>query len=353
MMDRRTFLAALPAFAAARDLLAAAGPGAAAGRLGLASFSCHLHWKAVSDRRPGIPFTDAPTFYEYSRKLGAEGIQAALGTQDLDLARRLRARVEESGGCYEAELRLPAAESDLAKFENDVRLAREAGALVARSVLLSGRRYETFKTAEEFREFRARGERSLQLAEPVVKKHRLKLAIENHKDRTAPELLETLRKVGSEWVGVCLDLGNNIALLEEPHEVVRTLAPLALSVHLKDMAVELYEEGFLLSEVPLGTGMLDLPEMIRTLRASNPGIVFNLEMATREPLKVPCLTPGYWATFPERPASDLAAALTRLRRQPPKQPLPRIAGKSTEEQLALEEENNRGCLAWAREKLGF
>ncbi|HEV3027632.1 MAG TPA: sugar phosphate isomerase/epimerase, partial [Planctomycetota bacterium] len=85
----------------------------------------------------------------------------------------------------------------------------------------------------------------------------------------------------------------------------------------------------------------------------NPGIVFNLEMATRDPLKVPCLTPGYWATFPDRPAADLASALTRLRRHPPRQPLPRITGKSTAEQLILEEENNRLCLAWAREKLGF
>ncbi|HEV3025949.1 MAG TPA: TIM barrel protein, partial [Planctomycetota bacterium] len=250
MMRRRTFLASLPLFASAREVLSAAGPAAAGARLGLASFSCHLHWKAVTDHQPGIPFADAQSFYDYSRKLGADGVQAALGTQDVDLARRLRARVEETGGCYEAELRLPAAEGDLAKFENDVRLAREAGAAVARAVLLSGRRYETFKTAEEFREFRVRGERSLALAEPIVKKHQLKLAIENHKDRTAPEMLETLRKVGSEWIGVCLDLGNNIALLEEPHEVVRALAPVALSVHLKDMAVEMVEEGFLLSEVP-------------------------------------------------------------------------------------------------------
>ncbi len=187
----------------------------------------------------------------------------------------------------------------------------------------------------------------------MLRRHGLKLAIENHKDRTAPEMVDLLRKLATEWIGVCVDLGNNVAFLEEPHEVVRALAPFALSVHLKDMAVEMTDEGFLLSEVPLGTGMLDLPEMIRILRTANPSIVFNLEMATRDPLKVPCLTPGYWATFPERPAAELAEALTRLRRHPPKQPLPRIAGKSTAERLLVEEENNRLCLSWAREKLGL
>jgi len=353
MMNRRMFLAALPALASLRDLAAAAGPGAAPARLGLASFSCHLHWGAVGKGQPETRFSDTLSFFDYARTLGADGVQVGLRSKDAAIARRLRAHVEETGGCYEAELRLPTADAEVDAFDMDVKLSREAGATVARAVLLSGRRYETFKTADEFRDFHARSGRSLALAEPVAKKHGLRLAIENHKDHTAPEMLEMLRKLASEWVGVCVDLGNNVALLEDPAEVVRTLAPVAFSVHLKDMAVDSYDEGFLLSEVPLGTGMLDLPEMIRTLTAKNPGIIFNLEMATREPLKVPCLTPGYWATFPGRPATDLAAALARVRRHPPQHPLPRTAGKSPAEQLAVEEENNRRCLSWAREKLGL
>jgi sugar phosphate isomerase/epimerase len=351
MMDRRTFLAALPAALAA--LRAAAGSGAGSPRLGLATFSCHLHWAAAAQHRPEARFGDAQGFYDYARKLGADGVQAGLRTKDAAVARRLRAHVEETGGSYEAELGLPKPDGDVGGFEDDVKLAREAGATVARAVLLGGRRYETFKTADEFRDFRSRSERSLAMAEPIVRKHRLKLAIENHKDFTSAEMLELLGKLGSEWVGVCVDLGNNIALLEEPHEVVQALAPRAFSVHLKDMAVEAWEEGFLLSEVLLGTGHCDLPGMIRTLSAKNPGIVFNLEMATRDPLKVPCLTPAYWATFPGRPATDLAAAMSRVRLHPSPVPLPRIAGKSPAEQLALEEENNRKCLAWAREKLGL
>src|SRR5207248_5436120 len=120
---------------------------------------------------------------------------------------------------------------------------------------------------------------------PVVKKHRVRLAIENHKDRRVPELLDLLKRISSEHVGVCVDTGNNIALLEDPMEVVEALAPFAFSTHLKDMAVKEYEEGFMLSEVLLGDGFLDLKKMVvSVLQEGNPKIQFNLEMITRDPL---------------------------------------------------------------------
>jgi sugar phosphate isomerase/epimerase len=345
-MNRRGFVAAMAGVAAARSLLADAGVPKA--RIGLAAFSCHLTWKAVAARKPGVKFTDLIGFYRYGRELGAEGVQGRLPSGDGDVARRLRALVEETGGCYEADVRLPKAEGEVAGFESEVLRAREAGATVARGTLMGTRRYEVFKTLEELREFRAQGERMLGLAEPVLRRHRLRFAIENHKDQTAPELVEMLRKLSSEWIGALVDTGNNIALLEEPHAVVGALAPFAMSVHLKDMAVQPYEDGFLLSEVPLGTGFLDLPRIVAVLRAANPALVFNLEMSTRDPLKVPCLTPGYWATFPDRRATDLVAALALVRRNPPRRPPPSIEGETLARQLEDEEANNRSSLAWMR-----
>ncbi len=49
-------------------------------------------------------------------------------------------------------------------------------------------------------------------------------------------------------------------------EVVETLAPRAFTTHFKDMGLEEYRQGFLLAEVPLGTGILDLPRVVRALR---------------------------------------------------------------------------------------
>jgi len=340
-MNRRHFISTLPALATARSLLASAG--ASQSRLGICTFSCHQHWKAVGAKHEGVKFTDAPSFYRYGREIGAGGVQTPLRGAK---AAEMRALVESAGGYYEGELRLPKVEGELAAFENEVRQTREAGATVARAVFTSGRRYEAFKTREEFRAFHEQAKRTLVLIEPVLRKHQLKVAIENHKDHTTEELVALMRGISSQWVGVLVDTGNNIALLEEPHGVIEALAPFALSVHLKDMAVQSSEDGFLLSEVPLGSGMLDLQRMIATLSKANPALVFNLEMATRDPLRVPCHTESFFATFPERKATHLDAAMQRVKANPPKQPPPVVSGKPTAQVLAEEETNNRNGLAW-------
>jgi len=343
-ISRRKFLCALSALAAARSLLA--DEGASRPRLGICTFSCHQHWKAIGAKHDGVKFTDALSFYRYARELGAQGVQTPLRIADVAVARAMRELVATTGGYYEGELRLPKNENDLPAFETDVTRACEAGATVARAVFTNNRRYEFFKTLADFRAFHTQAGQALKLVEPVLRKHRLKIAIENHKDHTADELAGLMRTVGSEWIGVLVDTGNNIALLDDPYAVVETLAPFALSVHLKDMAVQSDAAGFLLSEVPLGTGMLDLPRMIAALRKANPGIVFNLEMATRDPLRVPCLTDGFFATFPERKASHLDAALRLVKSNPLKQPPPAVSGKEAAKILAEEEINNRQGLGW-------
>ena len=69
-----------------------------------------------------------------------------------------------------------------------------------------------------------------------------------------------------------------------------------------------------MSEVPLGQGTLDLPRIVELCQKHNPQIVFNLEMITRDPLKIPCLTDEYWATFPGVPGSDLARTLRMVKK---------------------------------------
>ncbi len=172
--------------------------------------------------------------------------------------------------------------------------------------MLSGRRYETFTTADAFRRFAESSEHALKLAAKAAANLDILLAVENHKDWRADELLAILKRVGNDHVGICLDTGNSIALLEDPMDVIEALAPRSFTIHFKDMGVEEYREGFLLSEVPLGTGILDLPRAVRILRAARPEIRFNVEMITRDPLRVPCLARRYWTTLPDLPGRHLA-----------------------------------------------
>jgi 3-oxoisoapionate decarboxylase len=137
-------------------------------------------------------------------------------------------------------------------------------------------------------------------------------------------------------------------------DAIETLAPYTVSTHFKDMAVEPYADGFLLSEVPLGEGIVDLNRAVATVQHARPKTRFTLEMITRNPLQVPCLTDKYWATFPDRNGKYLADTLRMVREATGRlQHLPHIDGESRAGLLQLEEENVKQCLYYARTRLGM
>ncbi len=304
-------------------------------KVGLVIYTQNLRQAALRARDRQDNLFEPLRFLEHCHELGAGGIQVPLGARDAAEMRRLRERAEQLDMFVEGIVNPPRDEADVERFEAEIRAAAAAGALAVRTVILPGRRYEFFDSLDHFHQFLARGRRSLELAAPVVQRHRVPLAVENHKDQRVDERVELLRSIGCEFVGACVDMGNNLALLEEPVEVVEKLAPWALSVHLKDQAVQEYEDGFLLSDVPLGGGCLDLKKMTDILLAAKPKVRFSLELITRDALKVPCLTDKYWATFPDLPGRDLARTLRRVR-QHRSDSLPQVSSLPADEQVALE-----------------
>ncbi len=332
----------------------AAGPAAGSARPGLLGVVIHsfaVRTAGDRGRRPQERFADPARFLEYARSLGARGVQVGLGARDDAQAEALRARVEAAGMYLEGIVTLPRDGADLGRFEAEVGTARKAGCEVVRTVMLSGRRYETFKSIAAFRRFAESSFHSLNLAAPVVARHGVLLAVENHKDWRADELIAILKRVANDHVGICLDTGNSIALLEDPMEVVEALAPWAFTTHFKDMGLEEYGDGFLLAEVPLGRGALDLPRVVQCLRKARPAIRFNIEMITRDPLLIPCLKQPFWVTLPDLPGRQLAQALCLVRDHPGSARLPRISPLPVEERLRIEEENLRLSLAFARDSL--
>jgi sugar phosphate isomerase/epimerase len=152
---------------------------------------------------------------------------------------------------------------------------------------------------------------------------------------------------------VTLDTGNNLTVLDDPIETIEKLAPYTFNVHFKDMAVEETDDGFLISEVPLGEGMLDMKRIVGIIQRAKPDVHFSLEMITRDPLSVPCLTDKYWATFDDVNGVHLAETLRRVRASVPRSPLPRITGLTPEARLALETELVDRSIVYARDQLGL
>lgn len=289
---------------------------------------------------------DTLEFLERCHALGAAGIQAPLHG---DL-RALRTRAEQLGMYIEGMVQLPA-NGETSAFEKSIEDAKAAGAECVRAAALSGRRYESFASIGEWRKFVSDSRRNLEAALPVLEKHKMPLALENHKDWTADEMAALMKSHSSEYLGVCLDFGNNIALLDDPITVTEMLAPFTIATHVKDMAVEWYNDGFLLSEVVLGQGFLDLPRMISMIRQARLRTRFSLEMITRDPLQVPCLTEKYWVPFPERNGVFLARTMQLIQKYKSAKLPPRISGLSQEAQLQAEQENVRASMEYARERL--
>ncbi len=348
--SRRQFLASAAVLPFTAALAGALGDDRRK-RLGVVQYSFAL--RLAAERAAGkTGLADPLTFLEHCHELGAGGVQISLGMRTSEYLATLRKKAETYGMDLESTIRLPKDSADCERFTNEAHCCREAGIKVLRTVLLGGRRYEQFSRADDFRRACTQAEQSVKLAEPIIAKNGLLLAIENHKDYRAGELMDVLHRICSRHLGVCVDTGNSIALLEEPLEVVRTLAPRAFTVHLKDMAVAEYDDGFLLAEVPLGEGFLDLPKMIALLGEARPEIRFNLEMITRDPLRVPCLSEHFWATSTAS-GRDLARTLNMVRKHKPTHPLPRIHDRNSKDQVAIEEENVRRSLAYAREHLNL
>ena len=320
--------------------------------LGVCVYCLGIRSRAQRPRSGGADLSDPLSFLGHCHRLGAGGIQVPLKTKHEAYYTKLRGEAEKHGMFVEGIAGLPRDRADLDRFDAEMHTAKQAGANVIRVVMMPGRRYERFDSIEEFRKLAQRGLESLQLAEPIAARHRVRLAVENHKDQRIPERLEVLQRISSEYVGACVDTGNSFALLEDPIEVVEAYAPWAFSVHLKDQAVQEYDDGFLFADIPLGEGFLDLARMVKILRGAKPEVRFSLELITRDPLKVPCLTEKYWATFAGVPGRDLARTL-RVVRANRCDRLPHVSDRPLEEQVKLEEENVMKCLAYARDHLGM
>lgn len=101
-----------------------------------------------------------------------------------------------------------------------------------------------------------------------AEKHGIVLAVENHIDMLADEMVDLITTVNSPWLGVCLDTGNNLRMFEDPVVVAEKLAPFTRATHIKDLIA--YKgnprDYSFWPSVPLGDGLIDMTKVIGFLR---------------------------------------------------------------------------------------
>ena len=102
---------------------------------------------------------------------------------------------------------------------------------------------------------------------PDLKQANLLLAIENHDRFPAKELADIIESTDPDRVGICLDTANSLGAGEGIVEVIQTLAPYTVNVHVKDFRILRYDHqmGFTVTGCPTGQGQVPLQWLFEQL----------------------------------------------------------------------------------------
>jgi len=231
-------------------------------KLGLDSYSYHLAFGAHPDFTPRRRLT-LFGFIERVSALGLDGFQI----DPLHLGARDRGYLDEVRAAAAARnlfVEYGTIGTDPRRLARELAVAARLGSPVLRTFVGCDRHHPRTDLGAEIRRAVAGLRHVRQLAADLG----VRLAVENHGDLTADELLEVIRRVDSPWVGVCLDVGNPLLTLEDPLVAIRKLSAHVVTTHFKDYAVQPTNFGAKITGAALGAGCIDLSAAWRLIRAT-------------------------------------------------------------------------------------
>jgi sugar phosphate isomerase/epimerase len=156
------------------------------------------------------------------------------------------------------------------EIQKGIRICKKLGSTVLRSVLGFKRFDPTTSIADELEI----GRNNIASSVPALERSGVRLAIENHGDVTSDELVDIVEQIDSPNVGICLDVGNSLCVLEDPWAAAERMIPFAFTTHFKDYTITGTPSGCTITGVPLGEGVLPLLDLYRLIQEQ--GIVDRL-----------------------------------------------------------------------------
>jgi sugar phosphate isomerase/epimerase len=178
----------------------------------------------------------------------------------------------------------------------------------------------------------------------------VKLAVENHGgDLQAREMKMMVEAVGTDVMGVCLDSGNPVWMLEDPHMTLEMLSPYAETSHVRDSAVWKVPEGIAVRWVNMGEGNVDIDGWIQKFIKARPGLPIIFEnLVSANPRIHRIYDAKFWDNWRHMPASELSRFLAIAEKGTPKPAMPRPEGKTVGQQRI---EDLETCVKYTRELL--
>ena len=237
-------------------------------KLGLDTYTVH---RSLTAKNPELR-ADLWSLLEQLEGLELDGLQidsSHFPGDDVPTLERLREAVEPRG--YYIEFGMGGW---------DVRRMKERMAMTA---AFGGRAVRTFcgserTTPDELELYTKLAVPAFREAAAFADKYKVAIAVENHGDFTSAQLKDLLDQVGHPRVGACLDTGNSMFRREDPLECARTLAPYALSMHLKDWTMSFDDNGEPhWKEAVIGEGAVPVAAILEIVAARKPDLYIALE----------------------------------------------------------------------------
>jgi sugar phosphate isomerase/epimerase len=178
----------------------------------------------------------------------------------------------------------------------------------------------------------------------------IKIAIENHAgDMQARELKSLVEKAGPEFVGVCLDSGNPLWTIEDPHLTLEVLHPYVLTSHVRDSAVWNVPQGAAVTWVQMGRGNVNIDSYVRKYVELCLGKALSLESIVFGPRILAYRDPAFWDAYRKTPAWEFERYFEVAARGKPYKDEPwETPDEAARERAALDE-----SLAYTKRLLGI
>ncbi len=174
----------------------------------------------------------------------------------------------------------------------------------------------------------------------------IKIAIENHAgDMQARELKTLIEEAGKDFVGVCLDAGNPLWTMEDPHLTLETLHPYVLTSHLRDTAVWRLPEGAAVAWTRMGDGNIGIDSYVRRYIELCPGRALSLEIIVTPPRVFAYNDPKFWANYHSTPAWEFARFVKLVEEG---QPRPKPEPVPKEQVASRQREDLEASLAYTK-----
>ena len=118
---------------------------------------------------------------------------------------------------------------------------------------------------------------------PLIEEFGMQIAIENHTDTFADEILWIVDKLNHPLIGTCVDTMNPLQVIENPYYAMERMLPKAYCCHFSDDIIVVDPLGVHDIGAAHGQGSMDCPKMVSQIREKSPmdKIIFENEIAFR------------------------------------------------------------------------